>query len=303
MSQLMKFQRNLKKMLFFWGCIPVFLSGQPPVTGLYDAHNQYVGGLPHGNWFLPTLVVDRDTVLMMKTVYDMGNVLSDTSYNFKTGKLIQTISYKNGLEDGISKEFWPDGRLRGEVSYTQGVVDGFVKSYSAGGELLTRLFYVNGEEDLNHTDRYLSDKIIYDTSYAGFNQPIWKYYAKYDTIIDAKYVTLMDTIPFLRDSSVQYYKNNTLYKEEKYNYQRRLYYMTTYKNRMIDTEYAFYTKKNYNGFKYIDYYQAGKLTKTVYYDTKGRVFKNQKYGERKALGRSAYRFLKKWRKEREKEGE
>ena len=300
MSQLMKFQRNLKKMLFFLGCLPVLLFGQSPVTGLYDAHNQIVDGWKHGNWFLPTLIVDKDTVLMMKTVYDMGNELSDTSYNFKTGKLIQTISYKNGLEDGISKEFWPDGRLRGEVSYTQGVVDGSVKSYSAGGEMLTQLFYVNGEEDLNYPDRYLSDKIAYDTSYMGFNQPIWKYYAKYDTTINAKYYTLMDTVPFLRDSTVQYYKNNTLYKEEHYNYQRRLYHITTYKNRMIDTIYAFYTKKNYNGFRYIKYYQAGKLAKSVYYDTKGRVFKNQKYGEREALGWSAYRFLKKWRREREK---
>lgn len=292
----------MKKILFLLGYLPVLLFGQSPVTGLYDAHNQHVGGLPHGNWFLLTKVVDKDTVWVKKTVYDMGNMLSDTSYNFKTGKLIQTISYKNGLEDGVSKEYWPDGRLRGEVSYTQGVVDGTVKSYSAGGELLTRLFYVNGEEDLNYPDRYLSDKIVYDTSYVGFNQPIWKYYAKYDTIIDAKYDTIMYTVPFLRDSSVQYYKNNTLYKEEDYNYQRRLYYITTYKNRMIDTVYAFYTKKNYNGFRYINYYQAGKLTKTVYYDTKGRVFKNQKYGERKALGWYTYRFMKKWRREREENG-
>lgn len=290
------------KIIFGGLFFPTLLFGQSPVTGLHDAHNQYMDGLPHGNWFLLTKVVDKDTVWVKKTVYDMGNTLSDTSYNFKTGKLIQTISYKDDLEDGVSKEYWSNGQLRGEVPYKQGIVDGVVKSYSANGELLTLLFYANGEEILNYPDRYLSDQIVFDTSYTGFNQPIWKYYAKYDTIIDAKYVTLMDTIPFLRDSSVQYYKNNTLYKEEKYNYQRRLYYMTTYKNRMIDTEYAFYTKKNYNGVKYIDYYQAGKLTKTVYYDTKGRVFKNQKYGERKALGWSAYRFLKKWRKEREKNG-
>lgn len=283
-------------MLFF----PAFLFGQSPVTGLHDAHNQHVDGWRHGNWFLPTLVVDKDTVLMKKTVYDMGNKLSDTSYNFKTGKLIQTISYKNGLEDGVSKEYWPDGRLRGEVSYTQGVVNGSVKSYSAGGELLTRLIYVNGEEDLNYPDRHLSDKIVYDTSYVGFNQPIWKYYAKYDTIIDAKYDTIMYTVPFLKDSSVQYYKNNTLYKEEDYNYQKRLYYITTYKNRMIDTVYSFYTKKKHNGLSCIRYYQAGKLSKEVYYDTKGRTFTNQKYGERKVLGWYTYRTIKKWRKKRAK---
>lgn len=290
----------MKKIVFLWLLLPALLFGQSPVTGLHDAHNQIVDVWKHGNWFLPTLIVDKDTVLMKKTVYDMGNKLSDTSYNFKTGKLIQTISYKNGLEDGVSKEFWPDGRLRGEVSYTQGVVDGSVKSYSAGGELLTRLFYVNGEEYLNHPDRYLSDKIVYDTSYVGFNQPIWKYYAKYDTIIDAIYITLMDTIPFLRDSSVQYYKNNTLYKEENYNYQRRLYHTTIYANGLKDTVYFFYTKKNYNGIQYMYCYQSGKLVKRIYYDTKGRVFKNQKHGERKALGWYTYRFINKWRKERAK---
>lgn len=278
----------MKIILFLLGFFPTLLFGQSVVTGLNDLHNQLVGGLPHGNWFLISKKVDKDTILVKKTVYDMGYKLSDTSYNFKTGKLIQTISYKNGLGDGVSKEYWPDGRLRGEVAYTQGIVNGVVRSYSAGGELLTRLLFVNGEEDLNYSDRYLSDKIEYDTSYVGFNQPIWKYYAKYDTIIDTAYCWV--------DSLVQYYKNNTLYKENVYNHQRILETTTIYANGVKDTIYDFYTKKYYNGLQCIYYYQAGKLTKKVYYDTKGRIFKNQKYGERKALGWSNYRFIRKWRK-------
>lgn len=285
MNQLKKNKQNMKKILVLLGFFPSLLFGQS-VTGLYDAHNQLVGGLPHGNWILISKKIENDTVLVKKTVYDMGYKLSDTTYNFKTGKLIQTISYKNGLEDGVSKEYWPDGQLRGEVAYTQGTVNGVVKSYSAGGELLARLLFVNGEEDLNYSDRYLSDKIDYDTSYVGFNQPIWKYYAKYDTIIDSAYC--------LADSLVQYYKNNTLYKENVYNYQRLLEKTTIYANGVKDTVYTFYTKKNYNGLQCIHYYQAGKLTKKVYYDTKGRVFKNQKRGERKALGWSTYRFIRKW---------
>ena len=287
MNQLEKSKQNMKKLLFLWVFLPTLLFGQP-VTGLQDAHNQLVGGLPHGNWFLISKKVDKDTILVKKTVYDMGYKLSDTSYNFKTGKLIQTISYKNGLGDGVSKEYWPDGRLRGEVAYTQGIVNGVVRSYSAGGELLTRLLFVNGEEDLNYSDRYLSDKIEYDTSYVGFNQPIWKYYAKYDTLIDSAYC--------LADSMVQYYKNNTLYKENFYNHQRILETTTIYSNGLKETVYTFYTKKNYNGLQSIRYYQAGKLTNSVYYDTKGRVFKNQKRGERKALGWSTYRFMRKWRR-------
>ncbi len=244
--------------------------------------------MPQGNWFVLSKVVDKDTILVTKTVYDKGYKLSDTSYHFKTGKLIQTISYKDGLEDGVSKEYWPNGQLRGEVAYTQGVVNGVVRSYSTSGELLTQLLYVNGEEDLNYPDRYLSDKIDYDPSYVGFNQPIWKYYAKFDTIIDSSYC--------LADSLVQYYKNNTLYKENVYNYQRLLEATTLYLNGVKDTVYDYYTKRNYNGLQCIHYYQAGKLTKTVYYDTKGRVFKNQKRGERKALGWSTYRLLEKWRR-------
>ena len=279
---------SMKIILFLLGFFPTLLFGQSVVTGLNDLHNQLVGGLPHGNWFVITEKVDNDTILVMKTVYDRGNKLSDTSYNFKTGNLIQTISYKEGLVDGVSKEYWPDGRLRGEVYYKQGIADGVVRSYTTGGELLTRLLFVNGEEDLNYPARYLSDKIDYDTSYVGFNQPIWKYYAKYDTIIESSYC--------LADSLVQYYKNNTLYKENVYNYQRMLETTTIYSNGVKDTVYTFYTKKNYNGLQCIHYYQTGKLTKKVYYDTKGRVFKNQKRGERKALGWSNYRFIRKWRK-------
>ncbi len=287
MNQLEKSKQNMKKLLFVLVCFPTLLFGQP-VTGLQDAHNQLVGGLPHGSWFVISKKVDNDTILVKKTVYEMGYKLSDTSYHFKTGKLVQTISYRDGLEEGVSKEYWPNGRLRGEVSYRQGVVDGVVRSYSAGGELLTRLLYVKGEEDLNYPDRYLSNTVEYDTSYVGFNQPIWKYYAKYDTLIDSAYC--------LADSLVQYYKNNTLYKENFYNHQRILETTTIYSNGLKDTVYTFYTKKNYNGLQSIHYYQAGKLTKTVYYDTKGRVFKNQKRGERKALGWSTYRFMRKWRR-------
>ena len=280
-------KQNMKRILFLLGFFPVLLFGQS-VTGLYDAHDQLVGGLPHGNWFVITKKVDNDTILVKKTVYDRGNKLSDTSYFFQTGKLTQTISYKNGLEDGVSKEYWPNGQLRGEVSYKQGVADGVVRNYSAGGELLTQLLYVNGEEDLNYPDRYLSDKIEYDTTYVGFNQPIWKYYAKYDTLIDSAYCWV--------DSLVQYYKNNSLHKENLYNYQRMLEKTTIYANGVKDTVYTFYTKKKYNGLHCIYYYQAGKLTKKVYYDTKGRIFKNQKRGERKALGWSSYSLIKHWRR-------
>lgn len=288
MNQLKKNKQNMKKILFLLGFLPSLLFGQSVVSGLNDSHNQLVDGLPHGNWFVLVKVVDKDTILVKKTVYDMGYKLSDTTCNFKTSKLIQTISYKDDLEDGVSKEYWPDGQLRGEVVYTEGTVNGVVISYSAGGELLTRLLFVNGEEDLNYPARYLSDKFDYDTSYVGFNQPIWKYYAKYDTIIDSAYC--------LADSLVQYYKNNTLYKENVYNYQRLLEKTTIYANGVKDTVYTFYTKKNYNGLQCIHYYQAGKLTKTVYYDAKGRVFKNQKRGERKALDGSTYRLLEKWRR-------
>lgn len=287
MNRLEKSRQNMKKLLLLLGVFPTLLFGQT-VTGLYDAHNQLVGGLPHGNWFVISMKVDNDTILVKKTVYEMGHTLSDTSYNFKTGKLIQTISYKEGLEDGVSKEYWPDGRLRGEVPYRQGVADGVVRSYSASGELLTQLFYVKGVEEQNYPDRYLSDKIEHDTSYVGFNQPIWKYYAKYDTLIDSTYCSF--------DSLVQYYKNNTLYKENVYNHRRMLEMSTLYTNGVKDTVYDFYTKKHYNGLQCIRYYQAGKLTNTVYYDTKGRIFKNQKRGERKALGRSTYSFIRKWKR-------
>lgn len=292
MNLLKKYQLVMKTFFCLLVCLPIMSFGQSVVAGLHDTHNQLVGGLPHGNWFLISKTIDNDTIIMKKTVYDMGYKLSDTIYDIKANKLIQTINYKDGLENGTSNEYWPNGQLRGEVSYNRGVVNGIVKSYSTNGELLTQLLFVNGEEDLNYSDRYLSGTISVDTSYVGFNQPVWKYYAKYDTI------TVTDFCWF--DSLVEYYKNNNLYKENAYDYQGRLYSTTKYTNGVKDTVYDFYTKKNYNGLQCIHFYQAGKLTKTVYYDTQGRIFKNQKYGERKALGWSSYKVLKKWRRERDR---
>jgi hypothetical protein len=47
MNQLEKSRQNMKKLLLFLGVFPTLLFGQT-VTGLYDAHNQLVDGLPYG---------------------------------------------------------------------------------------------------------------------------------------------------------------------------------------------------------------------------------------------------------------
>ncbi|MBP5710501.1 MAG: hypothetical protein J6W84_05945 [Bacteroidales bacterium] len=265
----------MKKILFLLCCIQTLLFGQSVGPEITTVPAKYEGELPHGIWSWGY----KDSTSGKKIVYDIDFVLSDTTDNNKTIKEIQIIH--KGLMNGVSKEYWPNGRLRGEVSYKQGVADGIVKSYSADGVLLTQLLYVDGEEDMNYPERYISDRIDYDTSYVGFNQPIWRYHAKYDTIAEARYDTLRDTIIILRDSLVKYYKNDILYKENKYNYQRRLYSTTTYTKRMKDTVYDFYTKKNYNGIKCIYYYQEGKLTKQIFYNTKGRIQKPRIRGKGK----------------------
>lgn len=265
-------------------CFPTCLSGQFFASEIQGTYNQYVNGYKHGYWY----TFEDDSIVAMKIVYNMGEIIFLENYFIPTGALVETVEYKDGVADGVSKEYWPNGQLRGTVPYKKGVVEGIVKSYSSSGELLTQLLYVNGEEDLHYPERYISEKIDLDTSYSGFNKPIWKYYAKYDTCVNTHYLRI--------DSLVAYYKNNSLYKDEVYDYQRIRCSIRLYKNGVFDTIYSFYTKKNYNGLKYINYFTDGKLVKSVYYDTKGRIFKNQERAQRRILGRAIY----KWMKEREK---
>lgn len=272
-------------------CLPTCLFGQFFASEIQGTYNQYVNGYKHGDWY----IFEDDSIVATKIVYNMGEKIFLENYSIPTGILMGTVEYKEGVEDGVSKEYWLNGQLRGTVPYKKGVVEGVVKSYSASGELLTQLLYVNGEEDLHYPERYVSEKIVSDSSYVGFNKPIWKYYAKYDTMVNTHYLFI--------DSLVLYYKNDRLYKTVDYDYQRICCSIDLYKNGVFDTVYSFYTKKNYNGLRYIYYYTDGKIVKRVYYDTKGRIFKNQEYGKRKALGWRTYRILKESRRGREKNGE
>ena len=274
----------MKRILFLLLCFPTCLSGQFFASEIQGAYNQYVNGYKHGDWY----TFEDDSIVAMKIVYNMGEIIFLENYFIPTGALVETVEYKDGVADGVSKEYWPNGQLRGTVPYKKGVVEGIVKSYSSSGELLTQLLYVNGEEDLHYPERYISEKIDFDTSYSGFNKPIWKYYAKYDTCVNTHYLWI--------NSLVAYYKNNSLYKDEVYDYQRIRWEIRLYKNGVFDTIYSVYTKKNYNGLKSIYYYKDGEKVKSVFYDTKGRIFKNQERAQRRILGRAIY----KWMKEREK---
>lgn len=294
-----KMKKTLLLLLLMF--FPITLFGQFFTSEIQGEYNQFKEGKKHGDWY--TFTMDRivsirikllsrieqtpisttDSIVAMKTVYNMGDKKSVVIYDINTGRIVETVGYKEGLEDGVSKAYWNNGTLRGEVPYKKGMVDGIVKSYASDGTLLTKLLYVNGVEDLHYAERYISDKIIYDTSYVGFNRPIWKYYAKYDTLI---------TTFLFTDSLILYHKNDSLYKSILYNYRGELENITIFTNGIKDTMYSYYTKKRYKGLQSIIYFKDGKKYKEVYYDTAGNIPKNQKRTKRKALGRISYRALK-----------
>lgn len=54
------------------------------------------------------------------------------------------LSYREGLQDGPARDWYPSGVLKGESPYVQGVIHGFVKEFAESGQLLSEVLYTYG---------------------------------------------------------------------------------------------------------------------------------------------------------------
>jgi uncharacterized protein len=62
-------------------------------------------------------------------------------YHYKNGALSDSIFYKNGKIEGLTKWYYPDGTISGEASYINGNQQGIRKEYSRAGLLLNQYIF------------------------------------------------------------------------------------------------------------------------------------------------------------------
>lgn len=58
---------------------------------------------------------------------------------------MREIPYKNGLQEGIRKDYYNNGNLRGEIPFKHGKTEGVVKAYHESGNLKYEATHKNGK--------------------------------------------------------------------------------------------------------------------------------------------------------------
>ncbi|HSH64313.1 MAG TPA: toxin-antitoxin system YwqK family antitoxin, partial [Bacteroidia bacterium] len=91
----------------------------------------FVAGKEDGQGF----EYDQDGVILTLTQYKKGFIEKSEIINRKD---------KNGLKQGMWKEFYPNGVVKTEVTYTDDKMSGYLKEYSPKGSLVNTTKYVNG---------------------------------------------------------------------------------------------------------------------------------------------------------------
>lgn len=123
---------------------------QPAEDDKYDLQKNYY---PNGQ-LICEMELSRDKIWNIKALYDTaGKPLDFGSYKNGTGelrsyddscRLVSVAHYNEGKQDGLSKTFYPNGKLHIEEYFNRGLRDGLRKQYAPDGTLLLQQNYSHG---------------------------------------------------------------------------------------------------------------------------------------------------------------
>ena len=91
--------------------------------------------IAYGQYFIEgnIKIIGQDTILN-------GHI---TFYD-STGNLVFITNYKDGIMNGLSKEFYKNKKIKQEVNYFYGIQHGITKDYDSTGEIIYQTNYFHG---------------------------------------------------------------------------------------------------------------------------------------------------------------
>lgn len=101
----------------------------------------YVNGVYNGPYF----EFDGFGQLLLSASYK-NNKLHGTVTKFLNGNLAQESNYKEGILDGIYKEYSRSGSIQKEINYKNGKLDGLFRYYDESGKVTIEYMYKNGKQ-------------------------------------------------------------------------------------------------------------------------------------------------------------
>jgi antitoxin component YwqK of YwqJK toxin-antitoxin module len=171
---------NLTLILCFLFTLSAFAQTDSSFTDYKEAKNITINGLKEGKW--AENIDDNDSVThdinapyFRLTVYKAGqptgivryySMLFEgdrhnlyrqipysngkinglyTEYYFVDGEIRREYPYKNGVENGVARDYWMGGQLKSEVTYVDGKENGVEKFYNEDGKLISKTVYKNGK--------------------------------------------------------------------------------------------------------------------------------------------------------------
>ncbi|MBO0803350.1 MAG: hypothetical protein J2P25_09810 [Nocardiopsaceae bacterium] len=76
--------------------------------------------------------------------YFKGERFTGIGYEDVPGHGLSEISYRNGLQDGASRDWFPSGQLKGESIYRENMIHGHVREFREDGSLASEENYEHG---------------------------------------------------------------------------------------------------------------------------------------------------------------
>lgn len=101
----------------------------------------YVNGVYNGPFF----EFDGFGQMALSANYK-NNKLHGTVAKFLNGNLAQESNYKEGILDGVYKEFHRSGSIQKEINYKNGKLDGPFRYYDENGKVNLQYNYKNGKQ-------------------------------------------------------------------------------------------------------------------------------------------------------------
>ena len=101
----------------------------------------YVNGKYNG----PYVEFDGFGQILLRACYK-NNQLHGNVAKFTNGNLVQESNYKNGVLDGVYKEYSRSGGIQKEINYKEGKLDGPFRYYDENGKINLEYNYKNGKQ-------------------------------------------------------------------------------------------------------------------------------------------------------------
>ncbi len=101
----------------------------------------YVNGKYNG----PYVEFDGFGQISLRASYK-NNQLHGKVAKFTNGNLVQESTYKNGILDGVYKEYSRSGGIQKEINYKDGKLDGLFRYYDENGKINLEYNYKNGKQ-------------------------------------------------------------------------------------------------------------------------------------------------------------